>query len=534
MFRTVESFVTGSRTAGMRNRKFTTYTPQGDALDVTAELSGTIPLDRTNDAGRTSAPPPADASGGVGSPVRIAVMHEERDGFGNVKLQTGANGRCRIMGQDETYADLTTSETTRAGRVPDGQNCGEVALVTSVKYDRAFGLVTDLLDVRGEPTHAAYDGLARIVALTHPSPYVANGDEPALSVRPSVKVEYLITDDWTKRPFSILHTSNQDGADHDSDSYEESWAYVDGLGRTLVTLKEADPDAGDEGHFIAQGLPDYDAKGTPRRAYLPFFFEGSPDKFPLAATPAVPYGRQRHDAFGRQLETFGLDGQMTLRAVHHALSQDNWDAADLEPGPHHGTPASLATDGHGRSTIFTSRVHVGNGIEERRVINEYLPTGEVFRITRKRVGKSDPDIVRWMQFDSLGRMVLNAEPHTSKDFHVDPSAPIGSMRAWRYAYNDANDLVGTSDARGCGRTSATTRRAGFSTKTTRRACRNTKNTRSRISRIRPEWRWCISMTLSFPKALRRAGSCRRPVSSWSFHRNIWDVLRGWPINHRER
>ena len=27
---------------------------------------------------------------------------------------------------------------------------------------------------------------------------------------------------------------------------------------------------------------------------------------------------------------------------------------------------------------------------------------------------------------------------------------VGRLRAWRYAYNDAGDLVGTSDARGCG------------------------------------------------------------------------------------
>jgi hypothetical protein len=34
-----------------------------------------------------------------------------------------------------------------------------------------------------------------------------------------------------------------------------------------------------------------------------------------------------------------------------------------------------------------------------------------------------------------------------------PSTDIAAtgLKAWRYAYNDAGDLIGTSDARGCGK-----------------------------------------------------------------------------------
>src|SRR5690606_1314867 len=52
--------------------------------------------------------------------------------------------------------------------------------------------------------------------------------------------------------------------------------------------------------------------------------------------------------------------------------------------------------------------------------------------------------------------VLNAEPNTTDGFvgpdgALDPAsvAPAG-MKAWRYQYDDAGELIGTSDARGCG------------------------------------------------------------------------------------
>jgi RHS repeat-associated protein len=76
----------------------------------------------------------------------------------------------------------------------------------------------------------------------------------------------------------------------------------------------------------------------------------------------------------------------------------------------------------------------------------YLATGEVTSVSQAHGGGTGP-LLRWMQYDSLGRMVLNAEPNTSVNF--SPTFTT-NLRAWRYAYNDNGELVGTSDARGCG------------------------------------------------------------------------------------
>lgn len=157
-----------------------------------------------------------------------------------------------------------------------------------------------------------------------------------------------------------------------------------------------------------------------------------------------------YDAFGRPTREYNLSGQIAGQVHYHALSRDVWDAEDLRPGPHWGTYATTVVDGHGRPTRTVERVHVDGTqtLDQRIVLREYLPTGETTRITQRRAGS--PDTVRWMRYDSLGRLVLNVEPNTSTGFTPDPEADTTGIRAWRYAYNDAGDLVGTSDARGCG------------------------------------------------------------------------------------
>ena len=79
----------------------------------------------------------------------------------------------------------------------------------------------------------------------------------------------------------------------------------------------------------------------------------------------------------------------------------------------------------------------------------YQVGGELAYLAKTHDGSAAADSVRWLQYDSFGRVVINAEPNTSKNFSSPASA--GGMQAWRYAYDDAGHLVGTSDARGCGR-----------------------------------------------------------------------------------
>src|SRR6185369_12773746 len=190
------------------------------------------------------------------------------------------------------------------------------------------------------------------------------------------------------------------------------------------------------------------------RKYIEYFSDTALNQPPFSTLLTSAYGRQRYDAFGRQVQTFDLDGTVTLQSVYHALSSDLYDAADLQNGPHQGSYASTRSDGHGRSIATTERTHVNGTIEAREVRTQYLATGEPEVITRVRVGKTDPAVVRWMRYDSLGRLVLNVDPNTSQNFNpspnTDPTPGDTKLKAWRYAYDYAGELVGTSDARGCG------------------------------------------------------------------------------------
>ncbi|MGH7285758.1 MAG: toxin TcdB middle/N-terminal domain-containing protein, partial [Polyangiaceae bacterium] len=443
MWRTSESYVSGSSApSSLRNHTFVDFDLFGQPLQTHAVLSGTLPLDRFHaNPAKTVAPAPPNAS----SDGTILVSSQGYDAFGNVTSQTAPNGRCASATFDSAYAQLSTMQTTNVGEIGSG-GCGMTALTTITAYDRGLGVVTSTTDVRGEVSLVTYDGFGRVTAAYKPDPNVVGSPSSV----PSLLVDYFLTANAATTPYSRVHVQVQDGPDASSAQYRDAWSYIDGLGRKIVTLTEADPGAGDGGNFIAGGFTTYDAKGAVQRAYLPFFVNVDASAFALSTVPSTNFERQRYDAFGRSVQTFALDGAVASQSFHHALSDDVWDAADLSPGPHQGTPASARRDGHGRTVSVIERTHVGSAIEAHDTQTSYLPTGEPLTITRVRAGASDAPVVRWARYDSLGRRVLNVEPDATVNFTANPNADPSTFHAWRYAYDDDGDLVGTSDARGCG------------------------------------------------------------------------------------
>jgi RHS repeat-associated protein len=425
-FRTVGSWVQqGDDPSTRRQEARTFYDAFGDPVRTEVRIEGMVELDRS----ANGAPSPADRS----TPGWKLASRTVYDDFGNAVLTTGPAGRCAQVGWDAPFAELAVTEVIYAGSSgldvtvgPETFVCGLVPLGTSAVYDRGLGLATQVKDVNGAVTAVEYDGFGRTTALYGPRP--DNPDEP--STTPSLVASYHLPDE-TLRPVSRLVVKTQDGATIDEPNYHETHALVDGLGRTVVTLSEADP-VKDGFGWVVQGLTDYDAKGAERRKYLAWSYDATAQTYDLSVPSPARYGQQRYDAFGRAIFTYGLDGHITLQTRYRSLGIDVWDGEDIGPGPHAGTYASEQRDGHGRVVRTTERVRLPSGIEARHVDTAYAITGEPVRITRRRGSEM---VERTMAYDSIGRMVSNTMPE------------VGT---WHYVYNDAGDLLGTSDARKCG------------------------------------------------------------------------------------
>ncbi len=445
LWRETTSHVTGSVHAERRSEVKSRYDGFGKLVEARAVLSGTLPLDRHHEADLAIAPAPTGASGGIAAPVELVTLTNTYNALGQVTFVRGANGRCSSSSLDAAYSQLTVSADTYLGAV-GASGCGERKLTSRVDWDRGLEAVVGVTDATGQPGRAAYDGFGRVVSLT--------GGDPArpgeLAALPSQLITYELTSDPDERPYSAIIVHTLDGQDFSTESYRESWAFTDGLGRTLASLSQADPSAGDEGDFIVGPISDYNTKGLVSRRYEPWFYSGSAAAFPLGSAPPGRFGAVEYDPFGRPVTTYGIDGDVAAHVVRHALSEDAYDAADLAAGPRQGTYVTTVSDGHGRGVRRTERVHKADGrsLEQHHVLNEYLPTGEVLRVIQRRQGS--PDVVRWLRYDSLGRLVLNAEPNTTRGFTPDPNQDVETLAAWRYAYNDSGEFVGTSDARGCG------------------------------------------------------------------------------------
>jgi RHS repeat-associated protein len=435
LYRTGRTYVKGSVHTDLRKDTTTTYTPEGDQEHADVALAGVLPLDRAVAASLPS-------GGAQNGTVRVSTR--VYSDLGTLSRESGANGRCRALTYDSTYGVLATTEEIH--RDGSGTCADPDPLQTDAIYDRGLSAIALTTNVQRVSTFVDYDPFGRLSELRRPAD--ASSTRPTL---PSVRIEYYLPTSESLARHSVIRTLSQDGATAADADYLETFAYIDGMGRTRASLAEAEEDA--PGDWIVGSLEQYDSKGAVSRKYLARYTSEDPADFSFASTPETPYGNQRYDAFGRQLQTFDVDGTVTLQSRYHALSTDLFDAADLEAGPHQNTPATTRKDGHGRDISTTERLHSGSNIAERHTRTRYLTTGEPEAITRVRGNGSDL-VTRWMRYDSLGRLLLNVEPNTTENYDddpaTDPTPGASGLKAWRYEYNNAGDLIGTSDARGCG------------------------------------------------------------------------------------
>jgi RHS repeat-associated protein len=426
LWREVESYVMS--TDGVpRHRRGSDFNAFGDMTKSYAWLIGSQALERAPGG----APLPSSASLGDTEEVLVTLGTTDYDQFGNPTMSRGPLGSCHSIKADDVYAEFVVEDHSYAGEASiDG--CGRRDYVTIVGYDRGFGIPTFIKGPQGQPSSVEYDGFGRVIASYGPD----EADPTALDPRARAIFQYVPSADADAQPYSLARKQSfHDGGA--STSYVEDVTYFDGLGRTIFTLSEVDPEKGDEKKYIAAGGARYNAKGVPYLSYEAFFTDGPAVGFALNTQPTTATKSQTYDAFGRVVDVYLQDAKRKSHAVYHALSGDSYDAGDMAEGTEYfDTYSTQISDGHGRTVASISRYRSGTTIEEHWTKTTYLPSGEVATISQERAGS--PSYRRTFEYDSWGRMVRNVEPNTT------------GVKSWRYAYDDASRLVATSDPNGCG------------------------------------------------------------------------------------
>jgi YD repeat-containing protein len=161
---------------------------------------------------------------------------------------------------------------------------------------------------------------------------------------------------------------------------------------------------------------------------------GSGVSRPPGATQPAQF---QYDGLGRVTRATDFLGQASTTSYQFGstISVTTQDPEQLNPSSSQfGSFTTKSYDGHGRA--IGSDAHLAstvNGTVDVTTSAGYLATGEVQSFSQSNPGGLPYS--RSMAYDTLGRLVSNTEPNSG---------------TWTYAYNDAGEVVGTSDARGCG------------------------------------------------------------------------------------
>jgi YD repeat-containing protein len=431
----------GGQTA---NRRFDfAYSSTGQLLTITGNLSGSLPLQTDTNLIPVNASPAAD-------PALVLSSMAYDPVYGNLtRLSLGGGLRSTTSTYDQEYDLFLVGQSTAiGGRSPH-------TLTKSAQFDPLFQSPAQLVDANASVTAISYDIFGRVAAIRLPDPA-----KPGIAdTQNDITVSYSDVQDG---PFQRIDVERQLGRVAEGhllvDQVSRRSIYTDALQNTAAVVSSGGAkDA--PGQWIVSRAAKRDARGEVQAAYEPFFAtltNGLPGGSPPDPPGAAAYRALHRDGFQRLVEGDDLDGSVIDKFVYRGLARDTYTAKDLQAGASHPTFATETRDGRGRILEVDQRTANAGGLDGHSPDTiwtrlTYLATGEVSTLTR---GSTAQGAIynRWMQYDSLGRRVLNVEPNTAAGFVPTPSAdgavPAG-LSAWTYAYDAAGDLVGAKDARGC-------------------------------------------------------------------------------------
>ncbi|MGH7293553.1 MAG: toxin TcdB middle/N-terminal domain-containing protein, partial [Polyangiaceae bacterium] len=385
-------------------------------------LTGSLSLLGPGGAPRAAGTPP-EASGSDHAVLQHAFLYDD---FGNVIRVREPNDRCLTINYDLLFHQLPTSVTAFSA------GCGTGALTTLLDYDRGLGKLTQKIEPTLATTKWHYDGFGRVTQVDEPDALMRGASSLAL------KATYVDT-----LPLRRVSVMTATGLPH-SNTFQQHEVFKDGSD-DVVGLLDAAGEPGDGKWRVSHVHRRYFG-GRMAQQYLPFFVYGNTTAW---TSPGMsPSVSSQYDALGRVVAATDANGNTTSTTYHPAsLSAVSLDPEQGAGGTHRGSSSKLVMNGHGERVAQSETLaHGSAGSGQRTTSYGYQATGELESVT---VGGPGASYSRWLQYDSLGRLVFNGEPNTAVGFSTSPGA--GGVAGWTYAYNDNGDLVGTADARGCGK-----------------------------------------------------------------------------------
>ena len=407
------------------------YYPSGLLKTVAGTLAGTLALPGPPGQSRAAPAPAGAASDGL--LVQSSIVY---DAYGNLSQIMDGAGRCTGLDYDTSFSQLPYHRYVYRGA------CGVNPLTTTEMIDRIWEHPTMTQTPSGRITQYQYnDDFGRLTEIDQQA--VGNGATLGMaSTSAAVKVSYL--GDQTTVRTVVAQTA--DGTEA-SPTYHTHSEFIDRFGDSSASFDYSGPAGGTQN--TVSGVLIRDSYGRIMTVYQPFAVPtaaGGAGVF-LANSLTGPSTSFIYDGLGRVVQVTDPNGFISRNVYRGAeLSVDSYDAEQQAQQGHYGAMSTVTSDGHGRA--IESRTHLVNatqGSGDFVIDTAYQSTGEPYEVTQSAPTGS---LTRWMQYDSLGRMVLNAEPNTSTGF----SSTVGAagVRGWTYAYDASGQLVGSSDARGCG------------------------------------------------------------------------------------
>lgn len=325
--------------------------------------------------------------------------------------------------------------------------------VIAAKYDYVAGSMTEHTDPNGATTLYRFDKLGLVQRVIRPGDsedyptqwYVYTLDiyrKQLAAGHANPSPPYVTT--WLRerppKPEQMVSKRSSPGNPTSEKDTYVTRMFFDGLGRAVQTRAEAR-----DGKVRVSGWTEYNARGKPKKQYLPFYSTGFDyvpgEKSPRPGEKNIS-AKLYYDPLGHLVKTLNPNGTFS-QVKHQPWQADTYDEEDVRTaGLHYGTPRKTFQDAFGR--LIKVVEYAGNANKPIATQYRYDLNGNLVEIT-DATGKAANK--RHITYDLMGRKMRSYEPNTgTRVYFYDPNGNLiyrrDNKRQWiKYEYDKLNRLT---------------------------------------------------------------------------------------------